>query len=118
MPEDIIILHMSTKNYDQMMYSSWDVVHDRRTDRQTDRRKKWHIEEGAPPKKFLPHSVTQKRARCADIRFKPIIGRVKAYSNSFVPLITQKWNTLPANIVNIDYLVKFGEKLNEIIKVV
>ena len=36
MPGDIIILHMSTKNYDQMMYSSWDVVHNRRTDRRTD----------------------------------------------------------------------------------
>ena len=28
-PEDIIILHMCTKNYDQMMYSSWDMVRDR-----------------------------------------------------------------------------------------
>ena len=26
---DIIILHMCTKTYDQMMYSSWDMVHDR-----------------------------------------------------------------------------------------
>ena len=28
-PGDIIILHKCTKNYDQMMYSSWDMVHDR-----------------------------------------------------------------------------------------
>ena len=28
-PGDIIILHNCTKNYDQMMYSSWDMVHDR-----------------------------------------------------------------------------------------
>ena len=28
-PEDIIILHKCTKNYDQMMYSSLDMVHDR-----------------------------------------------------------------------------------------
>ena len=28
-PGDIIILHMCTKNYDQMMYGSWDMVHDR-----------------------------------------------------------------------------------------
>ena len=27
-PGDIIILHMCTKNYDQMMYGSWDMVHD------------------------------------------------------------------------------------------
>ena len=33
---DIIILHMCTKNYNQMMYGSWDMVHDRRTDRQRD----------------------------------------------------------------------------------
>ena len=47
---DIIILHMFTKNYDQMMYGSWDMLHDRQmdkwmnrradgpTDRQTDRK--------------------------------------------------------------------------------
>ena len=36
-PGDIIILHMCTKNYDQMMYGSRDMVHDERTDGQTDR---------------------------------------------------------------------------------
>ena len=46
-----LILHMCTKNYDQMMYSSWDMVHEKRTDGQTDGQKKWHIEVGAPPKK-------------------------------------------------------------------
>ena len=35
-PGDIIILHMCPKNYDQMMYSSWDMVRDRQTDRQMD----------------------------------------------------------------------------------
>ena len=28
-PGDIIILHMCNKNYDQMMYGSWDMVRDR-----------------------------------------------------------------------------------------
>ena len=28
-PRDIIILHMCTKIYDQIMYGSWDMVHDR-----------------------------------------------------------------------------------------
>ena len=28
-PGDIIILHVCTKNCDQMMYGSWDMVHDR-----------------------------------------------------------------------------------------
>ena len=31
------------------MYDSWEMVRDRRTDE----RKKWHIEVGAPPKKFF-----------------------------------------------------------------
>ena len=34
MPEDIIILHMCTKNYDPMMNGSRDMVRDRQTDRQ------------------------------------------------------------------------------------
>ena len=50
MPGDIITLPMCNKNYDQMMYCSWDMVRDGRKDRLTDGRKKWHIEVGAPPK--------------------------------------------------------------------
>ena len=45
-PGDVIILHMCTKNYDQMIYGS----RDRQTDGWTVRQKKWHIEVGAPPK--------------------------------------------------------------------
>ena len=45
-PGDITILHICTKNYNQMMYSSWDMVRDRRMDGW----KKSHIEVGAPPK--------------------------------------------------------------------
>ena len=48
---DIIILHMPPKNYDQMMYGSWDMVCNGRTDGRMDGRKKWHREVGAPPKK-------------------------------------------------------------------
>ena len=44
----IIILHMCTNNYDSMMYDSWDMVRDRQTG--TDRQKRWHKEVGAPPK--------------------------------------------------------------------
>ena len=44
-----IILHMWNKNYDQMMYSSWDMVHDEPTDTQ----KKWHIGVRAPPNKNI-----------------------------------------------------------------
>ena len=45
-PGDIIILHMYTKNYNQMMCDSWDMVHNEWMNGQ----KKWHIEVGAPPK--------------------------------------------------------------------
>ena len=37
MPGDIIILHMYTTIYDQMMYGSWDKTCDRWTDIWTDR---------------------------------------------------------------------------------
>ena len=36
-PKDIIILLMCTKNYDHIMYSSWDMVHNRCMDRQMDK---------------------------------------------------------------------------------
>ena len=52
---NIIILHTCTKNYDQVMYGSWDMVCDGQMDGRTDWRKKWHIEVGAPPKK---HKIT------------------------------------------------------------
>ena len=56
----IIILHMCTKNYDHIMYASWDMVHNRWMDRQMNRwtdglrdgQKKWLIEVGVPPKKI------------------------------------------------------------------
>ena len=35
-PRDIIILHKCSKNYNQIMYGSWDMVHDRQTDGQMD----------------------------------------------------------------------------------
>ena len=35
-PGDIIILHMCNKNYDEMMYGSLDMVHDKPMDRCTD----------------------------------------------------------------------------------
>ena len=39
---------MCTKHYDQMMYDSWDMLHDG----QQDGWKKWHTEVGAPPNKL------------------------------------------------------------------
>ena len=45
--QDITILHMCTKNYDQMMYGFWEMVCNRRMDGT----KKWHMEVGASPRK-------------------------------------------------------------------
>ena len=46
---------MCAKNYDHVMYGSWDMVCNRQTGRQAERQidgwKKWHIEVGAPIKK-------------------------------------------------------------------
>ena len=65
--QDIITLLICTKNFDQMMYGSWDMVCDRLTDRQmdgwtdewTDGLKKWHIKVGAPTKKQSYHRHIQ-----------------------------------------------------------
>ena len=63
-PGDIITLHECTKSCVHMMHGSWDMVRngqtvrrtdermDRRTVRQTDGKKKWHIELGARPKRI------------------------------------------------------------------
>ena len=43
-----------TKNPDQMMYGSWDMVP---KDGHTDRGKKWHVDVGAPTKNLLSKGV-------------------------------------------------------------
>ena len=48
-PGDIIILNTCAKNYDDMMYGSWDTVRDGQTDGRMDEWKKWHKEMGVPP---------------------------------------------------------------------
>ena len=55
MPGDVIILHICTKNYDQMKYGSWDMVHDRRTEGPT--AGKSDIQVGTPPK----HATTKQQ---------------------------------------------------------
>ena len=61
LPGDIIILHMCNKNYDQMMYGSWDmdaIVREGQKDWRTDGRKKWHIKVGVPPKTINSICIT------------------------------------------------------------
>ena len=56
-PRKMIILHMCTKNYDHMIFGSWDMVCNGWTDGQidwwTNGKKKWHTEVGAPPNNFI-----------------------------------------------------------------
>ena len=35
MPGNIIILHIRTKNYDHLMYDSWDMIYDGQTEKVT-----------------------------------------------------------------------------------
>ena len=51
LPGDIIILRMCTKNYDHMMYISWDMVRNKWMVRWMNRQKKWYTEVGALHKK-------------------------------------------------------------------
>ena len=54
------ILHKCTKNFDQVMYSSWEYDAqwtDKRTDSRTDGQKKWHTEVSAPPNNKLQKGV-------------------------------------------------------------
>ena len=53
-PGDILILHICAKNYDQMIYISWDMVRDRRTDRWTE---KVTYRGGCPTSKNTFHST-------------------------------------------------------------
>ena len=46
---EIIILHMGTENYHHVIYGSWDMVCERRTDRRADGKSEI-TEVGAPPK--------------------------------------------------------------------
>ena len=55
MSGDIIILHMCTKNSDQMMYGSSDMVQDRQTDGQTDKK--------SDMKTWVPHLKIDKTSK-------------------------------------------------------
>ena len=86
-PGDIIILHMFTKKYVHMMYGSWDMVRDRHTDG----RKKWHIEVGTPPKKFV---LPMRRFFKKNVPIRCVCGREETLwfifvsfpiSKSFIP---------------------------------
>ena len=63
-------------------------------------------EQIAMPKDFLP-----KRSRISG-KFHQVLGRVLAYSNSFIPVATKWWNELPKSLIETENQNKFIDKLS------
>ena len=60
--------------------------------------------------KYMP-AQTIARQRCVDLRFRPMLGALQVYANSFYPCTVREWNKLPANIVNSGTLEGFKNRL-------
>ena len=112
--EDIIILQMCTKNYDHMMYGSWNMVPemgwmDRLTEGGTGK-KKWHVEVGAPPKnisKFVVNSATISNLFLMELRFKWSAMKVLKCSRRFVLILCRSFSKiLEDSEMSEDFVVK------------
>ena len=81
-PGDIIILHMCTKNNDQMMYSSWYMV----CNGWIDGWKKWHRQVGANLKNwtFLEHKLNDSKVLLSMIKVQ------QHNSSCWLPLLVQR----------------------------
>ena len=55
------------------------------------------------------------RQRCSNVKFQPILGRIKLYSSSFFPSTVRLWNTINNSIANIQDKEKFIESINDFI---
>jgi len=65
-------------------------------------------------KKFIDPAIHPKRQRCNNVKYQPILGRIKCYSQSFFPTVVESWNKLPPNVAN---LVDGNEFKNSIDKI-
>ena len=63
------------------------------------------------PPEFLP-----KFARGNSLKFQQVLGRVMAYSNSFIPTVTKLWNELPTKITMIKSQSEFQRELSQYLK--
>ena len=92
-------LHMCTKNYDQIMYGPWNMVHDGQTDGWTygyiDRQKKWHIEVHTLPKNWKKKSLAIRLVFCFILKPKITVF----YLLSFVfSCCTTCWHSLSLTV--------------------
>ena len=51
-------------------------------------------------KKHMCPNQLPTRQRCVNVRYKPILGSIKCYEQSFFPDVVKNWNRLPSNIAN------------------
>ena len=49
-------------------------------------------------------------------KFQQVLGRVLAYSNSFVPIATKWWNQLPDNLIKTENKAEFSNELMKHLK--
>ena len=64
----------------------------------------------------IPKTMLPKRSRDG-LKFQQTFGRILAYSNSFVPMVTKWWNELPLSIISLNNELEFKSKITEHFKV-
>ena len=65
--------------------------------------------------KHIEKSIVPVRQRCRNIKFKPIQGRIKIYSCSFLPNTINEWNNLPIKCTSLVDLSKFKKEIEGIL---
>ena len=63
--------------------------------------------------KHVEKEILPKRQRCLDIKFKPLYGCIKSYSQSFFPHVVKLWNSLPRNIINMKNKIGFNKEIEK-----
>ena len=61
--------------------------------------------------KQISKDTIPKRQRCKAVKFVPMLGCIKSYTNSFFPQTVKLWNSLPQDITKIEDKSTFNEKL-------
>ena len=64
--------------------------------------------------KHVTPDILPTRQRCANIKYKPILGRIKTYATSFFSDVVSKWNSLPFKVSNIEDFTKFKTELEKL----